>query len=250
MRFSVNGGASWGSWRPYASAAVLALTSGAGEKTVLAKYRDAAGNVLELSDAITFAPPSRDTTAPTVIAAGAVSGAWYNNARLVTLSASDEPGGSGAASITYTLDGVETTVPGATAVVNVPALPNAAHSLTFCATDAAGNACGEQTLTFTIDSAGPVTAANATSGRAGHAIALRFKVGDNLSPKATAIRIVVKNGRGTVVKTIRPTTRNTGTWYSAGWTPKAKGTYRYYVYANDLAGNPQGETGSARVVVR
>jgi hypothetical protein len=134
--------------------------------------------------------------------------------------------------------------------VNVPALPNAAHSLTFCATDAAGNACGEQTLSFTIDSAGPVTAANATSGRAGYAIALRFRVGDNLSPKATAIRIVVKNGRGTVVKTIRPTTRNTGTWYSAGWTPKAKGTYRYYVYAKDLAGNPQSETGSARVVVR
>ena len=100
-----------------------------------------------------------------------------------------------------------------------------------------------------IDSAGPVTAANATSGRMGYAIALRFKVGDNLSPKATAIRIVVKNG-DTVMKTLRPTTRNTATWYSAAWTPKAKGTYRYYVYAKDLAGNPQGEIGSARVVVR
>ena len=142
-------------------------------------------------------PPSRDTTAPAVIAAGAASGAWYSSARLVTLSASDEPGGSGAASITYTLDGVETTVPGATALVNVPALPNAAHSLTFCATDCAGNACGEQTLSFTIDSAGPVTAAKRDQRSQGYAIALRYKVGDNLSPKATAIRIVVKNGGGT-----------------------------------------------------
>ena len=28
-------------------------------------------------------------------------------------------------------------------------------------------------------------------------------------------------------------------WHSAKWQPKAKGTYRYYVYAKDLAGNAQ-----------
>ena len=52
------------------------------------------------------------------------------------------------------------------------------------------------------------------------------------------------------MKTIRPTARNTATWYSAKWTPKARGTYRYYVYAKDLAGNAQSKVGSARVVVR
>ena len=33
-------------------------------------------------------------------------------------------------------------------------------------------------------------------------------------------------------------------------TPKAKGTYRYYVYAKDSAGNAQSKVGSAKVVVR
>ena len=33
-------------------------------------------------------------------------------------------------------------------------------------------------------------------------------------------------------------------------TPKATGTYRYYVYCKDLAGNPQRINGSASVVVR
>ena len=45
-------------------------------------------------------------------------------------------------------------------------------------------------------------------------------------------------------------TRNTATWYSVRWKPKAKGTYRYYVYAKDLAGNAQSKVGSAKVVVR
>ena len=155
------------------------------------------------------------------------------------------------ASITYALDGVETSVPNSTAMVSVPASPNARHTLTFHATDAAANSGADQMLSFTIDTTGPTTAGKAISGRRGRAVALRYKVADNLSPKATAIRIVVKNSRGNVtVKTIRPTARNTATWYAAKWTPKARGTYRYYVYAKDLAGNAQIKVGSARVVVR
>src|SRR5665811_1165203 len=42
-----------------------------------------------------------DTTAPTVIASGAAGGAWYRRAKIITLTATDEPGGSGVASITY-----------------------------------------------------------------------------------------------------------------------------------------------------
>jgi len=39
------------------------------------------------------------------------------------------------------------------------------------------------------------------------------------------------------VQTFRPTTRATATWYAVKWKPKAKGTYRYSVYAKDVAGN-------------
>jgi hypothetical protein len=46
------------------------------------------------------------------------------------------------------------------------------------------------------------------------------------------------------------TTRTSGAWYNVKWKPKAKGTYRYYVYAKDAAGNAQSRVGSAKVVVR
>jgi hypothetical protein len=246
MRFSVDGKASWSGWEAYAASRALTLPGGLGSKTAHAQYRDAAGNLLELSDAIEVVPA--DTVAPTVQAAGVSDGAWQRTAVAVTLTAADP--GSGVASITYALDGVETTVLAASALVDVAALPNAAHVLTFHATDVAGNASDAQTLSFTIDTSGPVTAAEATGGRRGRAVSLRYKVADNLSPAATAIRIVVKNAKGRTVTTFTPAARRTGTWSSVKWTPKARGTYRYYVYAKDLAGNAQSKLGSAKVVVR
>ena len=191
-----------------------------------------------------------DTTAPTVIASGAADGAWYRHDVLITLTATDEPGGSGVASISFTLDGVPQTVLGAGAPVDVPVAPNERHTLVYHAADAARNAGPDVTLAFTTDNTGPVTAGRATSGRKGHAITLRYKITDALSAKATAIRVVVKNSHGTTVKTVQPTAKATATWYSVKWTPKARGTYRYYVYAKDLAGNAQRIKGNAKVVVR
>ncbi len=250
MRFSTDAGTSWSAWATYAATAPLTLPDGLGTKTAWAQVRDAAGNVLELADDIELVEGPADVTAPTVTAAGATAGAWYRTDRLVTLSATDELGGVGVASITYTLDGVETTVLGVSTAVSVPVSPNGAHTLVFRATDHAANPSPDQTLRFTCDSTGPVTAGKATSGRVNRVIYLRYKIGDNLSPKAKAIKIVVKNRAGKTVKTFRPTTKNTATWYRVKWVPKRKGTYRYYVYAKDLAGNAQRTRGSAKVVVR
>jgi hypothetical protein len=250
MRFSTNGKASWSGWAAYAATAPVTLPDGLGTKTVWAQFRDAAGNVLELSDDIKLVEGPADTTAPTVVGTGATEGAWFRTNVTVTLSATDEPEGSGVASITYVLDGVETTVPGASAVVSVPVLPNAAHTLVFHASDQAANPSPEQALRFTCDSTGPVTAGKAASGRVNRAIYLSYRISDNLSPKAKGIKIVVKNGRGKTVKTFLPAARNTSTWYRVKWVPKAKGTYRYYVYAKDLAGNAQRTRGSAKVVVK
>ena len=182
---------------------------------------------------------------------GVTEGAWYRAAVHVTLTASDS--GSGVASITYTLDGVETTVPGPPRSWTCPPFRTALHTLTYHATDNADNSCAEQSVSFTIDTIGPVTAGKAASGRHGTYITLRYKATDNLSPKVRVTKIVVKNARGRVVKTfttIAATTRTPGTWYSVRWKPSANGTYRYYVYAKDLAGNAQSKVGSARVIVR
>lgn len=100
------------------------------------------------------------------------------------------------------------------------------------------------------DTIGPTTYARATTGTRSHAIVLRYKIVDNQSPTAVDIRIVVKNGHGATLRTFRPTSKATATWYSVKWTPKARGTFRYSVYAKDLSGNPQSKVGSAKVVVK
>ena len=247
MRFSTDDQDTWSGWETYAASRSITLPGGLGDKTVYAEYRDAAGNVLGLSDSIELVAPA-DVTDPTISISGAAEGKWYRSAVLVTLTATG--GGSGVASITYTLDGVETTVPSSLAIVNVPASPNARHSLTFHATDVAANSCADQTLSFTIDTTGATTAGRATSGRKGRKITLRYRISDNLSPKATAVKLVVKNRKGKVVKRFYLHTRTTGDWYSVKWRPRARGTYRYYVYGKDLAGNAQRKVGSARIRVR
>jgi hypothetical protein len=186
-----------------------------------------------------------------VTATGVAAGAWYRTDRSITLTATDEIGGSGVASITYTLDGGEPqTVAGDATDLVVPVLPNARHLLVLRATDNAANTSPDQTLAFASDSTGPVTAGKYAAGRVNKVIYLRYKISDNLSPKAKAIKIVVKNSRGKAVKTFLPTPRKTATCYSVKWRPKARGTYRYHVYAKDLAGNAQRIKGSAKVVVR
>ena len=61
---------------------------------------------------------------------------------------------------------------------------------------------------------------------------------------------VHENRHGTTVRTFGPTAGNTATWYRVKWTPKARGTFRCYVNAKDLAGKTQLIRGSAQVVVR
>ena len=196
-----------------------------------------------------------DTTAPTTTANGH-DGLWHKSPVTVTLAAVDNAGGSGmtggAAKTEYQVDAAATWTTGTSVPIGAPTdhSNDGVHVISFRSVDAAGNVEAVKIVSVKIDTLGPVTATRSTSGRKGRAIVLRYKVSDALSPKATAIRIVVKNSHGIAVKTFRPTAKNTATWYSVKWTPKARGTYRYYVYAKDLAGNAQSKVGSARVVVR
>jgi hypothetical protein len=190
-----------------------------------------------------------DSTVPTAQVSGPADGSWLTGAAEIGIAGADGAG-SGVASLTYTLDGVTSTVPSASVSMTLPASPNGTHFLSYHATDQAGNASAEQLYSLHVDSTGPVTAAKAAEGRKGRSIALRYRIGDNLSPQATGVTITVKNARGRVVTTFERATTSTGRWYSVKWKPKARGAYRYSVRALDLAGNAQSRVGSAKVVVR
>jgi hypothetical protein len=253
MRCSIDDKATWSDWESFAAAKSLTLPAGDGAKTVWAQYRDAAGNTVELSDQITLDSSGvLDSGAPTTTANA--DSLWHRSAVTVTLTATDNLGGVGVVSITSTLDGSTKTALGTSTQVEVSAPVDhgndGVHTLSYYAFDDASNSETPHSAVVKIDTTGPATTAQATSGRKGRAIALRYKITDAWSPKAIAIRIVVKNSRGTTVKAFSPTTKITATWYSVNWTPKMVGTYRYYVYGKDLAGNAQSRIGSARVVVR
>lgn len=238
-----------GAWTEVAGASanvVVSATANDGSHAYQYRAADAAGNL----SAVGGFTVKIDATGPTTSLSGATNGGYYRTARTLTLTAGGEVGRSGVASITYIRDGVTKKVNATTAKFTIGALPNGRHTVVYSAVDKIGNTSATKTAKFTIDSTGPVTYAASASGSKGKAISLRYKIADTLSPKAQAIKIVVKNSAGTTVKTFSPTTRATGAWYSVSWTPTAKGTYRYYVYAKDLAGNTQRVRGNASVVVR
>jgi hypothetical protein len=100
-----------------------------------------------------------------------------------------------------------------------------------------------------IDSGRPTTSARAAVVRRGARVTLRYRVAD-LTPRAN-VRLVVKTTRGALRKTLRPGWRGTNTLRSASWRcTLARGTYRFFVYATDQAGNRQRVVGSARLTVR
>src|SRR5207247_605883 len=82
---------------------------------------------------------------------------WHRNAVTVTLAAADDAGGWGVSSITYALTGAQTadaTLPAAGGSVAISA--EGITTLTYFATDTAGNAEAPHTLVVSIDSTPPV----------------------------------------------------------------------------------------------
>lgn len=194
---------------------------------------------------------SMDRVAPETSQTGA-GGAWHNKPVIVAFTATDAGSPvSGVFSTRFRVDGGSWRT-GTTVRIGAPIdhSNDGLHTLQVSSTDNVGNEEPPKDFRVRIDTLGPTTAAKSAGGLRGTAISLAYRITDALSPKATAIRILVKNSRGATVKTIRPATRSTATWYTARWTPGARGAYRYSVYAKDLAGNAQHIRGSAKVVVR
>jgi hypothetical protein len=106
-----------------------------------------AGGTIQLADNI---PP---TTAATVTSGTAGTNGWYTSNVQVALTATDNPGGSGAKQIVYSATGAQpiasTTIASASAVIPVTA--DGQTILTFAATDNAGNAETPKSVTVKVD---------------------------------------------------------------------------------------------------
>jgi hypothetical protein len=109
---------------------------------------------------------SADSTPPTstaTLADAPNAAGWNAGPTSVHVGATDD--GSGVASITYTLDGATTTVAGDSA--DVPVTAEGTTTLTYFATDAAGNAEAPHTLAVRIDETPPTVAYSGNAGTYG-----------------------------------------------------------------------------------
>ncbi len=147
-----------GAWQPYTAPVMVHQV---GTHTVRYRATDKAGNVAaEKSVRFTVvAAPPQDTTPPvtgvTVDGTRNSDGAYVKNAK-VTVSATDEHGGSGVDRIEYSLDG------GPYIAYSIPVVVDraGAHTLAYRAIDKAGNTSAARTVSFAVVAGGGVPAPN------------------------------------------------------------------------------------------
>jgi methionine-rich copper-binding protein CopC/chitodextrinase len=134
-RYQIDGGA----WQNYTTP----FTVGNGIHTVYLKATDAAGN----DNTTTAIAIKVDTISPTATVAGVANGQTYTEPKTVTLSASDNAGGSGVAELKYQLDD------GNLATYNQPfsVATDGQHTVKYYAVDSAGNTGTQTTVTFVIE---------------------------------------------------------------------------------------------------
>lgn len=142
-------------WVDYVGTAI-AVT---GDGIHLLQARDDCGNA-------SLAVVPIDTKAPIVTAATPSGSTWSSSATAVTITAID-PGGSGVASISYRINSGATQQATGESVV-VPVSGDGTTTITYSATDAAGNKSADGTITVRIDTSAPTTSASVTSGTLGN----------------------------------------------------------------------------------
>lgn len=220
--------------------------------------QDVNGNV-EMANTVTFTVKT-DTAAPVTTATGATDGKWYKAALALNLTAVEPADASGVKSIAYTLDGTPASVEAATVDVSIAVdttthANDGDHTLTYQATDVAGNVETLKTLTVHVDTVKPAPKAPyAATAYRGRTAILRYKVVDALPNGGTASgKIVVKNKAGKVVKTILYKGKAVNTALTAKFAvPRTwrAGTYKFRVYATDTAGNAQVKVVLNKLVIK
>jgi lysophospholipase L1-like esterase len=116
----------------------------------------------------------------------------------------------------------------------------------------ADGAVATTTAAIMLDTSRPLTRAGKAVARNGKLARLPFTVVDARPGSATAtVAVVVKDKTGAAVLRLSCGTRRVNTPQTATFSCLlAKGTYRYFVYATDEAGNRQSRVGSAGLKVR
>ena len=259
MRFRDAGG-SWTAWEAYAAAKAWTLPAGDGIKTVEAEYRDPAGNVRALSDSIDLQTSVVDTTPPAVTAGG-YDAAWHNHPVSLTLTASDAESGVRCIWWSRNDDPSRYQLLGYSGQLTVKAPADHSwdgdNAILYYGEDNAGNYPDPVTTHchVKIDTRKPTTKAPYAASVVRYRTAtLRYKVVDARPGSPTASgTIKVKNRAGKVVKTLTFTAKPVNTLLRGRFTvPRTwrVGTYRFYVYAKDAAGNAQASVGSNRLIVK
>jgi hypothetical protein len=184
-----------------------------------------------------------DTTPPTVSVTSITPPAnevGYHNSSPVTvgLTAADDAGGAGVASITYRVDsGAPTTVTAATAAV--PVAGDGTHAVLYFATDNAGNASATSAQTVRIDTVAPgATTIASYPNPVNIANRTGVAVSGTAEPGATVtLTIADAGGAHTVSRTA--SADGAGLWSTTGTdvSTLADGTITYRASATDAAGN-------------
>jgi beta propeller repeat protein len=245
VRFLQTGDA-WQPWVDFIPGVTATLSGPDGEKEITAEYRDVLGDVSDQAvDTIKL-----DTTKP--VTTSDADDAWHNHDVNVLLSP-DDGSGSGVDTTHYRLDSGLSWSEGTS--VPVPATADHAgdgvHLLEWYSTDVAGNDEAVQSHVVRIDTTGPVTSApsraRVTRGRAAK---LAFKVADALSPQAVVTIRVYKRSGG-LVRTLKVGLKATGVRATTSFRcTLRRGTYRFRVFASDLAGNAQSKIGANWLTVK
>ena len=193
-------------------------------------------------------PVVAETTEP-VITIGGADSAWHNAPVALTFNATD--GQSGVQKVQYQspptvaawTDGMSYTVP----VATQGAITVSAQALDWC------NRVGTASATVNIDTTKPETAAlGNVSVKKGKTAKLKYRITEpaGLSPTAKVV-IKIKRGNGTTAKTITINSAQTNAQQTYSFKCNlAKGTYKWYVYATDLAGNTQENVAKASLKVK
>jgi Bacterial Ig domain/Chitobiase/beta-hexosaminidase C-terminal domain len=204
-----------------------------GTHTIAARALDPAGNPTTSSSA-TVTVSNADTTPPTsTISCNAAACAnWYNAAVSVSLSATDNPGGSGVKQIRYTTNGTDPTATTGTVYSGVFSV-GVTTTVKYRAFDNAGNAEAVNTQLIQIDTVAPAStiACNGTTCSSSYYTA------------PVSVTLAATDTGGSGVQQIRyttdgsdPTTTN-GTVYNGAFTLSSTTTVKYRAFDN--AGNAE-----------
>ena len=219
-----------------------------GSHGIQARAQDVAGNIAT-SSSITvtvFNPP--DTTPPTVSLTAPVSGAIVSNIVTLSVTATDNTGGSGMSNVTFLVDGVAVGISSNapySIVWNSQSAANGSHGIQARAKDVAGNQTTSGTVTVTTRNTVPDTtppSVNLTSPVGGaivsNTVTLSATASDNTGGSGMASVTFFVDGGAVGISSNTP--------YSFLWNSQLvlNGTHTIQARAQDVAGNQTTSSGA------